>query len=124
MLSVFDLSSQSQQAETWPSRYSFVAASPQLGAIVAPVLWGVAYTWSERLVQVLVPLGDFLGQLVLALGIAMVDSDSPALESQAVLTAGLLIFSVARAGVGVVQHAAMARLLHGKRQDQASERPF
>ncbi|CAK9088243.1 unnamed protein product [Durusdinium trenchii] len=98
-----------------PLVYSFVAASPQLGAIVAPVLWGVAYTWSERLVQVLVPLGDFLGQLVLALGIAMVDSDSPALESQAVLTAGLLIFSVARAGVGVVQHAAMARLLHGKR---------
>ena len=30
-------------------RYSLVAASPQLGAIVAPMLWGMAYTWSHRL---------------------------------------------------------------------------
>lgn len=98
-----------------PLLYSLVAASPQLGAIVAPMLWGMAYTWSHRLVQLLVPLGDFCGQLVLAVGIAMVDSKTSLVASQVTLTCGLVIFSVARAGVGVVQHAAMARLLHGKR---------
>eukprot|EP00435_Cladocopium_sp_Y103_P025886 s2344_g6.t1 len=97
-----------------PLLYSLVAASPQLGAIVAPMLWGMAYTWSHRLVQLLVPLGDFFGQLVLAVGIAMVDSKTSLVASQVTLTCGLVIFSVARAGVGVVQHAAMARLLHGK----------
>lgn len=95
--------------------YSMIAASPQLGAIVAPVLWGMAYTWSERLVQVLVPLGDFLGQLVLVAGLELWAANAAPHLTEMVLACGLVIFSIARAGVGVVQHAAMARLLLGQR---------
>ncbi|CAE7943744.1 drkC [Symbiodinium sp. KB8] len=94
--------------------YSMIAASPQLGAIVAPVLWGMAYTWSERLVQVLVPLGDFLGQLVLVAGLELWAANAAPHLTEMVLACGLVIFSIARAGVGVVQHAAMARLLLGQ----------
>ncbi|CAE8590887.1 unnamed protein product, partial [Polarella glacialis] len=94
-----------------PLLYSLVAASPMLGAIVAPSLWGMAYARNPRLVQVLVPLGDFCGQAILAASFALLAADADEALVKAVLCIGLLVFSLSRAGVGVVQHAAIARLL-------------
>jgi len=110
-----------QNAGLSPVIYSLVAASPLLGSMLLPTLWGLAHDRCERRVLIALPSGELIGQIIVALGLALLtwgdssmDMDlaaSPAVESEVLLAIGLAAFSCFHGGVAVVQHTTLARLL-------------
>eukprot|EP00933_Yihiella_yeosuensis_P074401 TRINITY_DN8331_c0_g1_i1.p1 TRINITY_DN8331_c0_g1~~TRINITY_DN8331_c0_g1_i1.p1 ORF type:complete len:535 (+),score=45.60 TRINITY_DN8331_c0_g1_i1:74-1678(+) len=96
-----------------PLLYALVSASPVLGSICLPVAWGIAYNRYERLVLLIVPLGELIGHLVILTGLLFLnqETDSTGSVGYVLLIVGLLVFSIFHAGVGVVQHTVLSRVL-------------
>mmetsp|Transcript_19669 Transcript_19669/g.52964 ORF Transcript_19669/g.52964 Transcript_19669/m.52964 type:complete len:510 (-) Transcript_19669:305-1834(-) len=112
-----------QSAGISPVLYAFVAASPLIGSMLLPTLWGLAHEQSEQQVLVALPSGELIGQIIVAMGLALLtwgpssshDSNhlmsSQKTESEVLLAIGLAAFSCFHGGVAVVQHTTLARLM-------------
>jgi len=94
-----------------PIAYAVLAASPIFGAIAMPPIWGAWFAQRERLVLLLVPLGVLVGQTLITIGMALNERHAPLLLVAVVMIVGFVIYSLSRAGVGVIQHSALARAL-------------
>lgn len=94
-----------------PILYSIIAASPMLGSVVLPALWGSWYGKHEKLILVIVPFGEFVGQLVIVGGLACFNRDESSTAAKVLISFGFTLFSAFHAGAGVVQHTVLARIL-------------
>eukprot|EP00931_Biecheleriopsis_adriatica_P046076 TRINITY_DN2643_c0_g1_i3.p1 TRINITY_DN2643_c0_g1~~TRINITY_DN2643_c0_g1_i3.p1 ORF type:complete len:442 (-),score=48.46 TRINITY_DN2643_c0_g1_i3:232-1557(-) len=94
-----------------PIGYAFITAAPVLGAVVMPTIWGSWFARYERWVLVIVPSGVFLGQLCLSAGLLLCAYNSQAAFFGPLLALGFILFSLSHAGIGVVQHSALAQAL-------------
>lgn len=93
-----------------PVLYSILAISPMFGSVALPAVWGHWYSRHERSVLIAVPLGELLGQLVIAVGTVLLKRGDSSVAT-ALLSFGVASFSFFHAGAGVVQHAVLARVL-------------
>lgn len=94
-----------------PILYSVIAATPMLGAIVFPTAWGAAYADYEKRVLVAVPVGQLVGQLLIAVGLWLFETSASELWAGTFLICGLCIFSAFHGGAHVVQCTVLSRVL-------------
>jgi len=97
-----------------PMLFSVLTIGPHFASCLLPTLWGDCFVRSARLALVLAPALLFFGQLVLALGMLRhthlkAPENGPLLY--ALMAVGFSAYSASRAGLAVVQYAALARLL-------------
>lgn len=92
-----------------PTAYAILASIPLLAGVVAPAIWGSAYTRHEALILILVPFGVFLGNLLLVCAFALDRYTDYSTLSGALTAVGLVVFGISRSGVGVLQHSELAR---------------
>mmetsp|Transcript_20609 Transcript_20609/g.44790 ORF Transcript_20609/g.44790 Transcript_20609/m.44790 type:complete len:531 (+) Transcript_20609:114-1706(+) len=92
-----------------PISYAAIALAPSVGQALTPALWGCAYSKSPRVTTIAAPFTLFtaLALLAASLGFKKLYGSSP--TERALLLTGLAVFSASRAGIGVVQHSALAR---------------
>lgn len=108
-----------------PVSFALVAASPLIGSILLPAVWGLFHKRFEAMAFAAVPSGELLGQALVALGLGAApflsglggsgfgESSAPPRTWEAAVVGGLALFSVFHGGIAVVQHTALAQILPG-----------
>ena len=115
-----------------PFAYSCLTVAPTVLGMVSPLLWGAAWDRRSPHVFVAAPAGELLGAVLIATGLARLDSGSGApagdvgdegvaLAAQAgghpdgvaILLLGVLAFSCCRAGVTIAAFSAVGALRGG-----------
>lgn len=98
-----------------PLAFSVLAIGPHVAACFMPTVWGDAFTRSARMALLLAPALLLIGQLLI---FAALLKHTPELRGKhfgairfAAVGIGFVLFSASRAGLAVVQYAALARLL-------------
>lgn len=100
-----------ERAGLSPTLYAVLAASPMLGALVLPTMWGILYKDREQFVLLAVPVGQFGGQLLVASGIYLLEKPGYTTLAEVLLFIGLMVFSAFHGGAHVVQCTVLARVL-------------
>ena len=100
-----------------PIVYAMVTFAPQLGHLLLPTLWAVAYGRRPRLALASAPFMLLLGTASLAVGLALHrtcgDNAVLATCSLFLMGLGLVLYMVSRAGISVLQHCTLAQCLPG-----------
>ena len=102
-----------EHAGVSPMAYALMTLVPTVGQIVLPAVWGATFSQFPRATMVLAPTGLMLGQMLMAAGLwRRQESDGEwGASTVTLLGIGTLIYSACRAGIGVLQHTAMALVL-------------
>lgn len=96
------------KAQGWsPLAYGILASTPTAGGMIGSLFWGAVYRHSRRGSLLGASLGVFAGQMLLALGLVIQDGTSSCLA----LSLGVVVFSVCRSGLAVLQHVELAQAL-------------
>ena len=91
-----------------PGAYALLSFAPMTMQVLLPTAWGAAFARSARTTLALAPALLLGGQLLFA-GLGLRSEHD--VSSMLLVMVGYCTFCVARAGITVVQHAAMARCL-------------
>lgn len=93
-----------------PMQFSALSLAPHLASLLMPTVWGDAFARSATRVLVLAPALMLAGQTLIAAGLlrnAHGPADGTGLEEFGLIGLGFLAFSTSRAGLAVVQYAAL-----------------
>ena len=93
-----------------PEAYALLSFAPMTMQVLLPTAWGAAFGRRSRTTLAFAPALLLGGQLVLFAGLGLRHTAHD-VASMVLIMIGYCAYCVARAGITVVQHAAMARCL-------------
>lgn len=98
-----------------PILYALITLLPQLGHLLLPTIWAIAYNRQQHVVLILAPGLLCVGTACIAVGLSMNRNCSEdgwgCFCGVLVMGAGFLMYTASRAGISVLQHCLLAACL-------------
>lgn len=78
--------------------------------VFTPLIWGAFWDSSSRWVILLAPLAELIGAALLSIGLGVLAAEGNAAIAALMLLAGVLTFSVSKAGIAIAQFSLVGRV--------------
>ena len=93
-----------------PLGYAALTIAPMALGLFSPLVWGRLWDHHRGLACVIAPVGEFLGALLVALGLFLHAGSSGWLSADLALVAGFLFISGCKAGVSIVEFSTVGQV--------------